>query len=279
MSPRDDQKLSHALKAARKGLHMTLADVGAGLGLANGNFVGMVERGERTPSDEKLLDFARLLGLDPRELLALKYKGSHPAAFDVLLQPSRPRYPRLRRLLLGSCENPQPMAAEFESSEHGLLEHLIFRTLLDHIVLPSLHQDRYAPRRLRERMAAHRELRPEQPLDTALFEEQAETFIPWVRGELPKLSWKLDPVSLLLSFSSGRQEDDVTKLSLCGAESLEPLPTTDGPRAVRGARGNSKQPGLRELLAAEGLRSEEVSEVLDLIEWKKARRKQALEED
>lgn len=279
MTSRDNQKLSHALKAARKSLHMTLADVGAGLGLANGNFVGMVERGERTPSDEKLLEFARLLDLDPRELLALKYKGSHPAAFDVLLQPSRPRHPRLRRLLLGSCENPGPMAAEFENSQHGLLEHLIFRTLLDHILLPSLHKDRYAPRRLRERMAAHRELRPDQPLDTALFEEQAETFIPWVRGELPKLSWKLDPVSLLFSFSSGREENDVTKVSLCGADALSSSPASDGQRPSRVARGSAKPPGLRELLAAEGLGAEEVSEVLDLIEWKKARRKQSQEED
>jgi transcriptional regulator with XRE-family HTH domain len=280
MSRLGDGQLGEALKAARKASKMTLSEVGAGLGLANGNFVGMVERGERTPSDEKLLDFARLLSLDARELLAMKYQGSHPAAFDVLLRPPRPLYPRLRRLLLSSCENPEVMAPEFENSEQGLLEHLVFRTLLDHILLPALARDRYAPRRLRERMAAHRELREEgQPLPTSLFEEQAETFIPWVRGELPMLSWRLDPIGLEFSFSRGQKDDEAWSISLCGADLL--VTPIHGGRSekTRSRPGNGQGLGLRDLVADEGLDPDEVSEVLDLIEWKKTRRRQALQDD
>ncbi len=280
MSTVVDGQLGETLKKARKSSQMTLSDVGAGLGLANGNFVGMVERGERTPSDEKLLDFARLLSLDARALLAMKYQGSHPAAFDVLLRPPRPLYPRLRRLLLSSCENPEVMAPEFENSEQGLLEHLVFRTLLDHILLPALARDRYAPRRLRERMAAHRELREEgQPLPTSLFEEQAETFIPWVRGELPMLSWRLDPISLEFSFSRGQEKDEAWSISLCGADLLAG-PVGGGRAGKARSKPDDRQgPGLRDLVADEGLEPEEVSEVLDLIEWKKARRRHALQED
>ena len=279
MSADTNKTLSATLKAARKASKMTLSDVGAGLGLANGNFVGMVERGERTPSDEKLLDLARLLSLDPRDLLAMKYQGSHPAAFDVLLTPARPLYPRLRRLLLSSCENRDTMTPEFESSEHGLMEHLVFRTLLDHILLPALAKDRYAPRRLRERMAVHRELREGQPLPTSLFEEQAETFMPWVRGELPMLSWRLDPISLTFSFSKGQGDDEAWSISLCGADLHPDSGHTARTKKNRSTLDNGQAPGLRELIAEDGLEPEEVSEVLDLIEWKKARRRQALQEE
>ena len=278
MNTPKDQGLSATLKAARKAAKMTLAEMGTALGLANGNFVGMVERGERAPSDEKLLDFARLLGLDARMLLAMKYQGSHPAAFDVLLRSPRPRFPRLRRLLLSSCDDSAAIATEFDNSAHGLFENLVFRTLLDHILVPALREDRYAPRRLREQMAAHRELRVGQPLPTSLFEEEAETFIPWVRGELPLMNWRLDPVTLEFSFSRGREGDEGASISLCGADFLGHDAGASGLRRPRTRRRDGRGPGLRDLIADAGLSAQEVSEVLDLIEWKKSRRMQALEE-
>ena len=61
--------LGSVLKQRRKQLGLTLARVGTALELANGNFVGMVERGERTPSDGKLLRLAEVLELDGREPL------------------------------------------------------------------------------------------------------------------------------------------------------------------------------------------------------------------
>jgi hypothetical protein len=84
---------------------------------------------------------------------------------------------------------------------------------------------------------------------------------------------------LQFSFSSGQNEDDVKLVSLSGAHLLSGLTTDDPARKSRAQQGSGKHPGLRELLAAEGLGAEEVSEVLDLIEWKKARRKQSLEEE
>jgi len=273
--------LSAALKAGRHGLHMTLADVGAALGLANGNFVGMVERGERTPSDEKLLHFARVLGLEARELLAMKYKGSHPAAFDVLLKAPRPRFPRLRKLLLSSCELPEAVAEEFDRAAYGLVEHLVFRALLDHILLPALEADRYAPRRLRERIAAHRELHPDEPIATDTFEEEAETFIPWVRGELPMLNWRLDTALLNLHLSQGPAEGQYWSFSLKGRSLAVDDSREDTPRARHAAPGSRTAGGrgLRELIADQGLVADEVREILDLIEWKKARRKQHSEEE
>jgi transcriptional regulator with XRE-family HTH domain len=258
---------------------MTLADVGGALGLANGNFVGMVERGERTPSDEKLLHLARVLQLDARKLLALKYEGSHPAAFDVLLAAPRPRFPRLRKLLLASCENPGPMAAEFDTAAYGLLEHLVFHALLDRVLLPGLQGDPYAPRRLRERILAHRELHPDEPMATAAFEEEAETFIPWVRGELPMLSWKLDPTELRLYVSRGGGDKGDWSFSLKGRDA-PPAGTSSPQSGARAAAssGGPRGPGLREQLRELGLGPEEVKEVLDLIEWKKARIKQQAEE-
>lgn len=280
MTGLENNSLSAALKAGRHKHHMTLADVGAALGLANGNFVGMVERGERTPSDEKLLDFARVLGLEARELLAMKYKGSHPAAFDVLLKAPRPRFPRLRKLLLSSCELPEAVNEEFSRAAYGLIEHLVFRALLEHILLPALQADRYAPRRLRERIAAHRELHPDEPIATATFEEEAETFIPWVRGELPMLSWRLDPDVLHLHLSEGSAEGQARSFSLKGRSPAAEDSLPDAPRAqhARGSR-TAHGKGLRELIADQGLATEEVRDILDLIEWKKARRKQHSEED
>jgi len=239
----------------------------------------MVERGERTPSDEKLLHLARVLQLDARKLLALKYEGSHPAAFDVLLAAPRARFPRLRKLLLASCENQEPMTREFDASAYGLIEHLVFHALLDRVLLPGLRGDPYAPRRLRERILAHRELHPGEPMPTAAFEEEAETFIPWVRGELPMLSWRLDPSELRLHVSQGGDDKDRWSFSLTGRD----VPSTDATSPQSGARasgqgGGPPGPGLREQLREEGLGAEEVKEVLDLIEWKKARIKQRAEE-
>ena len=262
-SPTPSLALGSTLKAGRKQAGLTLAQLGTEMGLANGNFIGMVERGERCPSDEGLVQMGRLLSLDPRELLALKYRDSHPAAFEVLLSPPQPRYPRLRRMLLASCADPEQIAAELERAAYGLMEQLIFRILLQRILLPALRADRYAPRRLREKMAAHRELREGQHLPPDIFEQEAQTFIPWVRGELPMLSWELNPHSMMLRLQSGKRDQEAEELSLLGPSAA----------SSKAAGSHADQAGLSEILALRGLEADEVAEVLDLIEWKKARRK------
>jgi len=50
--------LSEVLRTRRKDRKLTLNEMGKRLDLANGNFIGMVERGERLPSDTKLLQMA-----------------------------------------------------------------------------------------------------------------------------------------------------------------------------------------------------------------------------
>jgi len=267
--------LSRALKEARKSLRLTLSDVGAALGLANGNFVGMVERGERSPSDEKLLALAQVLKLDGRSLLAMKYKAGHPAAFNLLLQPPKPLYPRLRRLMLSTCENPAAMTEEFEQAACGLVENLVFRALLDHIILPALHADPYAPRQLRERIAEVGDAHPGQSLAAATLETQAETFIPWAKGELPMLSWRLDPLELCLYLSRGAEANQRWQLSLCrqGDELQGAAKGSAGPTGT--AEGSSGAASLAETLARQGLVDDEVREILDLVEWKKARRKRS----
>jgi len=267
--------LSKTLKEARQGLRLTLADVGAALGLANGNFVGMVERGERSPSDEKLLALAEVLGLDGRRLLGMKYKGSHPAAFDVLLQPPPPRYPRLRRLMLTTCENPDAMNAEFAHAACGLVETIVFRALLEHILAPALSADPYAPRRLRERIAEQHETNPGQAISAATLEAEAETFIPWAKGELPMLSWRLDPLELRLHLSRGPEPNQCFQLSLCRPTDESEATVADSSEATDPASGSDSTASLGETLARQGLGSDAVREILDLIEWKKARRRQS----
>jgi transcriptional regulator with XRE-family HTH domain len=92
-SRRNRPDLAAILKARRKEMGLTLGDLGSALGLANGNFFGMVERNERMPSDERLLLLAKLLGLDGREVLAMKYQQARGTAAEVLLAPPLLSFP------------------------------------------------------------------------------------------------------------------------------------------------------------------------------------------
>ncbi len=251
-------KLGLLLKNRRRELRLTLAQVGATLGLANGNFIGMVERGERMPSDERLLEIARVLRLDGRELLATKFRDVRSSTVArVLLEPPPAELPRLRRLLLATCANPEVMRPELERGQRTAVERIVFQTLLDYALLPALQRDRQAPRRLRDRVL--KAVRRSQDLDPWWFEEEAEEFLPWARERF--VSWWLDLPTLTVHVRHSAEAEDVSSVSLVDRELRE--------RMVE--RLDVPPSSLADALRAEGLDEGDVEEIVALVDFKKAR--------
>ena len=260
------QTLGEVLKQQRKERRMTLAQVGAALGLANGNFIGMVERGERMPSDDRLLEMAGVLDLDGRTLLAMKYAATHGAAAEVLLAPPEPLHPRMRRLLLATCSNAEEMGQEFARGEWTAIERVVYQAIIEYVVLPGLEIDRYAPKRLRDRINKHRKRHPDQPIDPWILEEEAETFVPWARDQF--VVWSLHVPTLTITIRHSADEGDVSTVPLVDRELRQRMLATTRPAAASAA---APTPTLADLLAAEGLPPEDVQEILELVEFKKMR--------
>ncbi len=260
------KKLGTILKERRKALGLTLAQVGAALDLANGNFVGMVERGERMPSDPKLLEVAEVLQLDGRELLSLKYESAHRSAVPALLRPPPPELPRLRRLLLDTCSNRSDMARELARGERTALERVIFQALYEYVFGPAFDSDRYAPKRLRKKLAVFTKRRGSDPLvelDPWWFEEEAADFAPWARDQLH--SWAFDLATLTLRIRHTDEEGDVSTLPLVPVELRERM------LSVQEAAAEDSPPDLAAVLRSEGLLEDDVEEILALVAIKKAR--------
>lgn len=255
--------LGQLIKQRRKERELTLSQVGSALGLANGNFIGMVERGERMPSDDRLLHIAEILELDGRDLLGMKYAATHGAAASVLLAPPEPQLPRLRRLLLTTCDNAGEMEAEFSRGERTAIEQVVFAGLLEYVVIPALQGDRHAPKRLKERAVRQLRRHPDKPVDPWWFEEDAELFVPWVRGHY--VSWSLDVPTLTISIRHSADDGDVSTVPLIDRELRDRMVARARPSAAPPA------PTLAELLAVEGLGPEDVDEILELVEFKKLR--------
>lgn len=259
--------LASILRARRKEMGLTLGDLGAALGLANGNFFGMVERNERMPSDERLLLLANLLGLNGRELLALKYQQARGTAAKVLLAPPLPQLPRLRRLLLGVCENKEEMAAEFSLGERSALERVVLQALLEYVFLPALSSDRRAPKVVRDRVRAHQRRSPAEHLDPWVLEEEAETFVSWAREQLT--SWSFDVPNLTLRIRHSDSPGDVSTVPLVDRElRLRMIASVGEPAEAASLVG---APSLAELLTEEGLSDSDVEEILELVEFKRMR--------
>lgn len=258
--------LGQRVKDRRRELGLTLAQVGDRLGLANGNFIGMVERGERLPSDGKLLELAGVLELDERALLTLKYAASPGSAVGDLLAPPPPELPRLRRFLLGTCSNPRSMTRELERGERTAIERVIWQGLLEYVVLPELERDRHAPRRLRDRIdrwTRRRRSDPTLAVDPWWFEEEAEVFVPWARGRFR--SWDLDIPTLTLQIRHSDSPTDVSTVPLVDRELR---------RRMLRAVAEIKPPtgaSLEDALRAEGLLEDDVDELLALVAIKKRR--------
>ena len=260
-------RLAQVLKLRRKELSLTLGDVGAALGLANGNFVGMVERGERMPSDERLMQVAEVLELNGRDLLGLKYQQVRGTAAQVLLSPPEPELPRLRRLLLGTCENHDEMLGEFALAERTALERVVLQALLEYVFLPALAADRFPPKSLRNRVRAYQRKHPSESLDPWILEEEAEYFVPWARENIR--SWSFDVASLTLRIRHSDDEGDVSTVPLVDRELRSRMVASLGEEA---APSPAQLPvTLSDLLADEGLSESDVEEILDLVEFKKQR--------
>jgi len=256
-------RLGALLKGRRKERKQTLSDVGAALGLANGNFIGMVERGERMPSDERLLELAEILELDGRELMALKYAATRAEATEILLAPPEPALPRMRKLLLGTCDNLAPMRAEFERGERTALERVVWRALLEYVVLPAFDSDRYAPRRLKDRINKERKKNGVEGLDPWRFEEEAESFVPWAMGQFK--GWRFDLPTLVLHIRHSDSAKDVSSIPLMDRELRARMLESAMPDP------EARTPTLGDLLRKEGLTDADVDEILDLVEFKKLR--------
>ncbi len=265
MQSKHSNGLGALLKTRRLDLGQTLAEVGKELGLANGNFIGMVERGERMPSDARLLAMAKILDLDGRDLLAQKYEESHAAAAQVLLRPREPELPRMRKLLLDLCANRGDMTEEFSRGERTAIERLVFRALIEYVVLPQPALAKLGPKPLRERIQRLLKADPTAIPDPWWFEEEAESIVPWIRRQ--GVTWGFDLPTLTLRIRHSTDEGDVSTVPLVDRELRERL------LASAPSRGKVAQEskGLADILLEEGLSADDVEEILDLIEWKKSR--------
>jgi transcriptional regulator with XRE-family HTH domain len=265
------KKLGVVLKERRKALGLTLAQVGAALDLANGNFVGMVERGERMPSDLKLLQVAKVLELNGRRLLALKYESTRGSGVPSLLKPPDPELPRLRRLLLDTCGNRSAMEKELALGERTALERVIFHALYEYVFVPAFDSDRHAPKRLKRKLAAFTKRRKSNPLvelDPWWFEEEAQDFAPWGREQL--VSWTFDLATLTLRIRHSDEPGDVSTLPLVPGELRERMLLSVREESRRAAAARERT-DLAGALRAEGLQEDDVEEILALVAIKKAR--------
>ena len=198
--------LGDLLRRRRKEAGLTLAEVGEALGLANGNFVGMVERGERLPSDDALPDWSRVLGLPLRDLLALKYEASPSSRVGALLAPPPPEHPRLRRLLLDRCDSRDVVEPEFDAHAFGALERLAWGAVLHGVLVPAADDDPASPLRVREQLGFWRaRLRrdPNAPLETWWFEREADLVVPWARSCLRGWDWDAGRLTLTVQAADG----------------------------------------------------------------------------
>jgi transcriptional regulator with XRE-family HTH domain len=266
--------LSEILRTRRKEKKLTLNQMGKLLDLANGNFIGMVERGERLPSDTKLLDMAAVLDLDGKKLLALKYKEIPDSAVHQLFSAPDPLHPVTRRLLLATCGNRDAMAREFELGEKTTLERIVFGYLVDFVLLDAVIGSRVFPT-LRKRLADFERRRnkdPEVTFDPWWFEEEGDDFIGFAREHF--VDWTLDLLELTLTIQHSNSPTDRSTIPLIDMELRDRLVHSVG-REVAARDGIHGVPSLEDLLRAEGLTDSDVEEILDLVEFKKIRQQRA----
>jgi len=266
--------LSEVLRARRKDRKLTLNEMGKRLDLANGNFVGMVERGERLPSDSKLLQMAEVLELDSRELLELKYREIPDSAVHQLFTAPKPLHPQIRRALLATCLNREAMEPEFGRSDETALERIVFGYLMDFVLLDAVIDSRVMPT-LRKRLIDYERRRTKDPdvtFDPWWFEEEGDTFVEFARRQF--VGWSLDTLELTLTIRHTEAPTDRSTIPLIDAELRDRLIQSVG-REVATRKALHPIPSLEDLLRAEGLDDDDIAEILALVQMKKARHQRA----
>src|ERR1700733_12055059 len=88
------------MRSIRKTLKLTQADVAGAVG-GDPSFYGQVERGSSIPSLKTLLSVARVLGVEPGDLLPSKHELRSDAEQRALGQALAGLEPRQKKLLLG----------------------------------------------------------------------------------------------------------------------------------------------------------------------------------
>ena len=270
------QTLAEILRRQRQHKKLTLNELGKRLHLANGNFIGMVERGERMPSDGRLLELAEALELDGKELLALKYQEIPDSAVHHLFSPPAPLHPTIRRMLLETCHNRDEMERELGLGEKTALEHIVFGYLMDFVLHDALTESRKMPT-LRKRLLELERRRvkdPDAAVDPWWFEEEGDTFERFARAQF--VGWSLDLAELMLRIQHSDSPTDRSEIPLIDAELRDRLIQSVG-RQVASRSGLHQLPTLEDLLRAEGLGDEDVEEILAIVAVKKARRQRARE--
>jgi len=264
--------LSEVLRTRRKDRKLTLNEMGKRLDLANGNFIGMVERGERLPSDTKLLQMAEVLELDGRELLELKYREIPDSAVHQLFSAPTPLHPKIRRTLLETCLNRETMAREFNLADETALERIVFGYLVDFVLLDAVIDSREMPT-LRKRLADYERRRAKDPdvsLDPWWFEEEGDAFVAFARAQF--VGWSLDLLELTLTIHHSDSPTDRSTIPLIDVEIRDRLIQSVG-REVATRKGLHRLPSLEDLLRAEGLDDDDVAEIMALVQLKKARQR------
>lgn len=145
--------LGRTLRDARQSRGWSQAELGGRLSLTNGNFVGMVERDERTPSDELLAEWADALGLPLRPLLSQKLSSAGRGAAAAALRLPEARFPRLRAWICGLFDGDRGVVDAVRLEADGVLEQHLRAAVLRHDVIPHLRSVPGAPPALR-RLAA-----------------------------------------------------------------------------------------------------------------------------
>lgn len=132
------QTLGALLRDAREQVRLTQGQLGQRLALANGNFIGMVERDERTPSDALLRQWCAILEVDERVALQAKLSAAGRGAAANLLNPPDARRPTLRALLNAVFASDEEVLRTLSATATSPFEdHLAFMVIGD-AILPAL---------------------------------------------------------------------------------------------------------------------------------------------
>lgn len=90
-----------------------------------GPYISQIEKGEKVPSIGVAGKLALALDLDRETVINLALKEKAPEEAKAFFKELKPRYPRLRELLLSRCQNRSEVEPELSRAEFSKYENLI----------------------------------------------------------------------------------------------------------------------------------------------------------